>query len=73
VRGAVRVKDVMRGGVLGKALAFSGSPCAPAVEPEGPGPEGSGAPALVEVVFGYGLRVDGIERGDGVAADRYPM
>jgi len=48
---------------LGWAGAFSGIPGAPAVEPEGPGPERSGVPALIEVVFRDRLGLDGIEFG----------
>jgi hypothetical protein len=43
--------------------ASSGIPGAPAVEPEGPGPERSGVPALVEVVFRNRLGLGGIELG----------
>ena len=43
--------------------AFSGIPGAPAVEPEGPGPERSGVPTLIEVVVRNGFRLSWIERG----------
>ena len=40
-----------------------GIPGAPAVEPEGPGPERSCSPALIEVVVRDRLGLGGIERG----------
>jgi len=61
VRRAVRVKDVMRGGVLGRAGAFSGIPGAPPARLGGDPRLFS--PTLIEVVLGYGLGLDGIERG----------
>ena len=53
----------MWGGVLGWAGAFSGIPGAPAVEPEGPGPERSGVRALIEIVVRNGFPLSWIERG----------
>ena len=52
-----------KGGWCGVLGAVEGSPGIPGAPAAGPGAERSGPPALIEVVFGYGLRLDGIEFG----------